>query len=268
MTHDVFVPEDHPGLVVKVFAGSKGREPDNEWNALTALATTGLAPTPVHFDRGRCPVVVMEHAEGTSLTAGSLGSEHAAAIGRAHRLVHAQPAARRRGSRSPSVLLRIRLALMLPRPRHWRDSDTAELIADAWRAARAWAVDLHMQQLVAGDQLRFSRGDPNLTNYLWSGEKVVLVDWEDSGYNDPAMQLADMAEHPSTRPLTDRFWSEVAVATELTPVDLDRAARGRRAMACFWLVVIENRQREGRPTTVTLQEQSQRTLEVLDHASP
>lgn len=264
MTHQVFAPEDDSSLVVKVFTGPGRRAADNEWDALTALAGSGVAPGPVRFDRDPRPVVVMEHVHGSSLAGGALGPGHASAIGHAHRLVQAAPVPRRRGSRPPSVLLKIRLALILSRPRYWRDNDSAELIAQAWRSARRWAADVRLDQLTGGDHPRFSRGDPNLTNYLWSGEDVVLIDWEDSGFTDPAMQLADMAEHPSARELADTFWFEVAAATELTPADLNRAERHRRAMACFWLVVIENRQRRNRLTTVTLEEQAKRTLEVLE----
>ncbi len=92
----------------------------------------------------------------------------------------------------------------------------------------------------------------------------MLIDWENSGYNDPALELADMAEHASTRTLGQDFWSSVADATELTAEDRARVVHGRRFMACCWLVIIDSRHRQGRPTTVTPEEQAHRTLATLD----
>jgi thiamine kinase-like enzyme len=75
---------------------------------------------------------------------------------------------------------------------------------------------------------------PNLSNYLWSDDGVVLIDWENSGYNNPAIEPADMAEHASTRALSEDFWTELADVTELTHADRARVVQGRRLMACFW----------------------------------
>lgn len=102
-----------------------------------------------------------------------------------------------------------------------------------------------------------------------SGEPVfsqalLLIDWEDSNYNDPVLELADMAEHASTRTLGDDFWRELADAVELGAPDRSRLVQARRLVACFWLASIEQRERDGQPTTVTLGEQALRTLTVLD----
>ena len=142
--------------------------------------------------------------------------------------------------------------------------DSSDVVAGAWRAAQVWMADADVKHLLYSDSLSFSRGDPNLSNYMWSDEGLVLIDWENSGYNDAALELADMAEHASTRPLGEDFWTELADATELTRADRARVAQGRRLMACFWLVLIESRQRQGLPTTVTLEEQARRTLATLD----
>lgn len=264
MTHDVFSVHEEPSLVVKVFRTSNGGEPVREWEALLSLAGSGVTPGPVHFDLGEPPVVVMERVRGSSLTADALEASHAAAIGRAHRLVHGtrQSAA---GDISLSGLRATAASLRHGREElPWKKRDAAGVVGRAWRAAQAWFADADTDRLLSSDRLRFSRGDPNLSNYLWTEEGVVLVDWENSGCNDPALELADMAEHASTRALGDDFWELVADATELTASDRARFAHGRRAMACFWLVLIESRHSQGLPTTVTLEEQAERTLAILD----
>jgi aminoglycoside phosphotransferase (APT) family kinase protein len=71
--------------------------------------------------------------------------------------------------------------------------------------------------------------DPNLTNYLWDGRRVRLVDFEDSAISDPATELALLVEHLS--------WRDVDT-TELRArfrVDGDRFRAARRVWAMFWL---------------------------------
>ena len=265
MTHDLFVPVDSPNLVVKVFQSAGRDEPELEWDALRTFAGSGIAPDPVHFDRSSPAVIVMTRVHGSALQAGALEQEHAHAIGSVHRVVHATvPQHRRLPDHSG---LRTTRASLMQDGGHSTlvdASDAADLVARAWRAAQAWIADADIDHLVSAEQLRSCRGDPNVSNYLWSEDGLVLIDWESSGYNDPALELADMAEHASTRTLGEDFWTSLADATELTPVDRARVVHGRRFMACFWLVLIESRYRQGLPTTVTLEEQARRTLATLD----
>ena len=265
MTHELFVPVDSPNLVVKVFQSARRNEPEQEWDALRTLAGSGVAPVPVHFDRSSPAVVVMTRVPGSALQAGALEQKHAHSIGSVHRLVHATVPEHRRPP-AHSGLRTTRTSLMQDggHPTLADASDATDLVARAWRAAQAWIADANFDQLVSAERLRFSRGDPNLSNYLWNEDGLVLIDWENSGYNDPALELADMAEHASTRTLGEDFWTSLADATELTPADRARVVHGRRLMACFWLVLIESRQRQGLPTTVTLEEQARRTLATLD----
>ncbi len=49
----------------------------------------------------------------------------------------------------------------------------------------------------AGRQPVFGQGDANLANFLWDGERVRMVDFEDSGLSDRAFELAVLVEHIS-----------------------------------------------------------------------
>jgi aminoglycoside phosphotransferase (APT) family kinase protein len=265
MTHDVFVPVDSPHLVVKVFQSAGRNEPEQEWHALETLAGSGIAPDPIYFDRTSPAVVVMSRVPGLSLQAGALGQEHADTIGRVHLLVHktvsesGRPAAHSHLRAAQTTLTHAGGERALAAP-----ADEPDVISRAWRAAQTWIAEVEIDHLVSPERLRFSRGDPNLSNYLWSEDRLVLIDWENCGYNDPAVELADMAEHASTRTLGEAFWTHLADATELTQADRARVMHGRRLIACFWLVLIESRQQQGLPTTVTLEEQALRTLTTLD----
>jgi aminoglycoside phosphotransferase (APT) family kinase protein len=264
MSHAVFSPMEDPALVVKVFRTSVRQEPEREWEALVALAGSGVAPEPVHFDAGDPAVVVMTRVRGSSRPADELSETDAAILGRAHRQVHGRgPKARRPlshgGVRAACASLRHGLGAS------GENEEPAVLVA-AWTAARAWVGEVDVEGILTPRTHCFSRGDPNLTNYLWSDDGVVaLVDWEDSGGSDPVLELADLAEHASSRALTDRFWDALADATGLRASDRPRVTSARRVMACFWLVLITTRSREHQPTTVTLEEQARRTLAVLGH---
>jgi hypothetical protein len=263
MTNDVFALLDDPDRVVKGFR-TPGDAAHREWDALVALGGSGIAPEPVHLAAGDPAVVVMTRVRGSSRPADSLGADHARAIGEAHRLVHRTVPDTRRPP-SHSGVRTLRAALMGDDLRTASEADTElEVVPQAWQAARTWIAAADIARLLSFDPPCFSRGDPNLTNYLWNDDGLVLVDWESSGHDDPALQLADMAEHASTRTLGGTFWDQVADATDLTQADRARVADGRRLMACFWLVLIASRQRDGLPTTVTLDEQAARTLLVLD----
>src|SRR5262245_61369441 len=112
MTHHVFAPLDDGQVVVKVFRATTRDEPKREWDALVALAGSGIAPEPVHFDAGDPAIVVMTHVTGSALSAGAIGADHAREIGRVHRVVHGTvPEVRR--PHSHSAVRAARTALML-----------------------------------------------------------------------------------------------------------------------------------------------------------
>jgi thiamine kinase-like enzyme len=260
MSHHVFAPLDEPALVVKVFGPTAREKADREWEALVGLHGEGIAPEPVHLDPGDEPVVVMTRVAGTSRTATELAEQHAEILGRVHRRVHQLTTKVRRPPsytwvRGACASLRATLpSTHTPEP--------------AWREARSWLQRLDqdgVDRILTVGRPCFSRGDPNLTNYLWSDDDdgLVLIDWEDSGESDPVLELADFAEHASSRALTDDFWDHLAEATGLDDTDIGRVPDARRLMACFWLVLIVDRQRAGLPTTVTVDEQAERTLAVL-----
>jgi hypothetical protein len=82
------------------------------------------------------------------------------------------------------------------------------------------------------------QGDPCLANFLWDGNQVRLIDFEDSGRSDRAFELAILTEHISA-------WSDGQLDAEgfLTLFDLTRAEHARvrdfrRLAALFWLIML------------------------------
>src|SRR5690606_15055948 len=73
-------------------------------------------------------------------------------------------------------------------------------------AARAYAAALSWFDGPDADHFRapysesvLGHADPNPANYLFDGERVRIVDFEDAGRSDVAMELATLVEHLGTR---------------------------------------------------------------------
>lgn len=280
-THLVDIGEDE---VVKRFRSWDRGEHLREWQALTLLASYApdLAPAPLSADltsvppqvrMSRVPGLPLDGLaldrlppdglplgglppDGRAVTPGHLDAV-AAAISRLHAAVPRDVVAGLR----PQPWLEVGAVSRM-------QSIVAESpAADGGAPARA-AFDAGMRWLgrAADPQpeppsVVFGQGDGNLANYLWDGERVRLVDFEDSGRSDRAYELAAFAEHLSV-------WHDAGIETgallgrfELTRAESERVLFFRRAFTFYWLLKLLN-QRENRPDT--LHRQAGRLLAVLD----
>ena len=257
-------------VVVKVYASAGRDEPVREWEALTALDGTGLAPAPVGADlAGDPPVVVMSQVSGRARPLGSLGPAELDALAGAHRRVHAVRAPSDRPATGASAVLLDRAAAGLrqcvPRaaPPGLRDAMSEAL---AWvEAARADPAGEGGGRGGGGDGRRgpvvFGRGDPNGANYLWSGGRVTLVDFEDAGTTDPAAELGDLVEHAANRGLSEAGIARLAAGWGVGAPALLRA---RRVAACFWLGLLAEREAAGLPAgLVGVAAQAERVVALL-----
>jgi aminoglycoside phosphotransferase (APT) family kinase protein len=251
-------------VVVKVFGDVRRDEHVREWDALCALGDGDLAPEPLHLsvDDGR-PAIVMSRVEGRRLGLADLTESQLEAFVAAHHRVHcAWPEAVRQANSSPAAILARTSAALTefataPGP-------IPSTRARALQVAATWtrSIGPTWDEAWQGREV-YCRGDPNSANYLWSGDQVTLVDFEDAGRNDPAFELADMVEHAANRDLS------VATVDHLSELwDQDRRRpdllQGRRIIACFWLVLLEGRERQNLPPRqVTATQQAERVLELL-----
>jgi len=101
--------------------------------------------------------------------------------------------------------------------------------------------------------------DPNLANYLWDGQKVRIVDFEDAAISDPATELALLVEHLSARQLdADGFCSRF-------DVDVIRLRAARRLWATFWLwLLLPGGPSHWRNPPGTADAQAERLLRLFD----
>jgi Phosphotransferase enzyme family len=259
-THVVDIGDDR---VVKRYRSWDRGEHQREWQALTLLANYApdLAPAPLSADLTSVPPYVRmsrvagRPLDGQPVTPGHLDAV-AAAINRLHTAV------------PQDVVTGLQ-------PQPWLAAGVGNRMRSFIDGARAPGGGLPRAAFDAGmrwsgqaadpqpepHSVVFGQGDGNLANYLWDGEQVHLVDFEDSGRSDRAYELAAFAEHLSV-------WHDAGVETgallgrfELTKAESARVLFFRRAFAFYWLLKLLG-QRENRPET--LHRQAGRLLAVLD----
>jgi thiamine kinase-like enzyme len=110
----------------------------------------------------------------------------------------------------------------------------------------------------------FGQGDPNLANFLWDGDRVRIVDFEDSGLSDRAFELADAVEHLSTWIDSGLDGDKFLRAFDLSRAERSRLADCRRLAALFWLLRLQpggNASLRNPPGT--LRRQAERLLALL-----
>ena len=79
-------------------------------------------------------------------------------------------------------------------------------VAVATKAGLRWLDMASPSLAAAADGLAvFGQVDGNLANFLWDGDRVRVVDFEDSGRSDRAYELADITEHVAAWVDTDFY---------------------------------------------------------------
>ncbi|TWD80818.1 phosphotransferase family enzyme [Kribbella amoyensis] len=243
-THQVAVTGD---VVTKTYVDHARGEHHREWEALTALTETtpGLVPTPLR--RTGDPSITMTRLPGSPL-GGSLTEQQLDALERAlHELWSARPAGLRPISLT-GVIQRITSAVS-----SWTGGG---VLGEANAVAGEWLP--RAEVLVRPADPVVGHGDPNLANYLWDGQRIRIVDFEDAGLSDRAVELANLVEHLASRQ-TD--WTKFA---DRFAVDRERYAIARVLWATFWLTLI----RPGGPSADrnppgTAEAQAERVLTLI-----
>ena len=267
-THGVVFGER---TAVKRFRHWAHGEPRREWRALTLLAryAPGLAAEPVRANLdGDPPEIVMSRVPGDPLGTRPATDTQTDAIAAAlRRLHHALPAPvldtagqagygdglRHVSDRMRELTAACRAELLDPLPRQ------------AYDAALAWldsggpqACDLTVLHPV------FAHADSNLANRLWDGSEVRLVDFEISGRDGRAQELADFVEHITV-------WAHAGINAEtflgrfdLTPAERRQVRALRRLHAAHWvMILLPGGSANHRNPPGTLERQASRTLELL-----
>jgi thiamine kinase-like enzyme len=105
--------------------------------------------------------------------------------------------------------------------------------AAAW--LRTWlAADGQMALVPAVDVI--GTGDGNLSNFLWDGTAVRLVDFEHARRSERAVDLAEVAEHLSARGVLDA--DEWLRRFDLAPGEARRLQQIRALCSTYWLLCL------------------------------
>ena len=258
-THEVIVDPDRE-IVVKRFVAADRGEPAREWRALTLLAehAPGLAPEPIRADLAADPAVIeMSLLPGQPLGGEPLTPVQESALVRAMgQLWQSVPVSRviqvpgEPGNEAQLVSAVTELAVQaddLVNDPVIRRAASAGLSWLTWAVGEAgWLAsrDSYDDPGSAGTRQGgwgilapvFGQGDGNLGNFLWDGERVRMVDFEDSGVADRAFELSVFIEHVSVWSASGLDADEFIRAFELTAAERARLADCRRLAALYWLL--------------------------------
>lgn len=230
------------GRVTKRFASAERGEPAREWRALRLLAehAPGLAPRPIEADlTARPPHIVMSRLPGVPLRGITPARRHTVATARAIATLHEAVPPRVLAGLPPASW---HPAAAVAKARAWREArpDLGEdpTVAEAYAAGARWLDGLDTGSLVGIATPVFGLADGNPANYLWDGDRVRLLDFEDSGRSDHAFELAEVCEHVSTR--AEGGVDAVSLLEEFAPSG--RTARRiqdfRRLFAYSWMLML------------------------------
>jgi hypothetical protein len=254
-THNVSINEQ---VLTKRYVSWSRDEHHSEWAALqlVSAATHDLVPTPLHLQVDP-PSVTMSLLPGVPLN-GSLTAAELDGLEVALRELWAVPAdALRQLARASSerLIARVKASVTC-----WQG---VGIVAEAHALALEWLAGPEPEQLLTpyADPI-VGHGDPNLSNYLWDGSRVRIVDFEDAGRSDVAVELANLVEHLAAR---ETDWVEFI---SRFPVDPARFAAARCGWATFWLTLV----RPGGPAAArnpagTAEKQAERLITLLESGS-
>lgn len=284
LTHRVSV-DPARRVVVKRFVQAHRGEADREWRALTLLAdhAPGLAPEPILADlAANPPVIEMSLLPGEPLGGRPLTAEQESALVRAlGQLWQSVPVSRvvplpgEAGNEAQLVSVVRQLAVQA---QGLGEDPVVRAAHSAGLSWLAWAVNesgrLAGQASYAdpgggragwpGLSAVFGQGDANLANFLWDGERVRIVDFEDSGPSDRAFELAALVEHLSAWSDSDLDGNVFVRAFGLSAAERSRLADCRRLAALFWLLILRpGGNASSRNPPGTLRRQAERLLTLL-----
>jgi hypothetical protein len=235
------VSKERADLAVKLTARDRFDRAGREYLALMALAEAGLeiAPKPVLLERDRHPnpVVVMTWLEG------SVADDPPTADDEWHRLVEHVAAIHQVTPQATAISLPEAVLSM-----HDSDSGIARIHHEVDAIPRTdQSADLralmdrfesHAFPTWPAPPVALRRGDPNIRNIVQRPGPWASVDWEYSGWSDPAMEVADLIAHAAYLDVPAERWEWVTrqYAERVTdPGVASRIAVYTALMYGFWV---------------------------------
>jgi hypothetical protein len=255
--------------MLKQYRENAGDLSRREWQALQLLHehAPGLAPAPVEADLDAVPpLITMSALPGEALGGRPLSWPEMRAIREAldqlHTCVPQNVLADVSVRFDPPRVLGDITNRLAAQPRPSADATVARAYDDALR----WLAGPEPIRLLSEEPHRavLARGDHNLSNFLWDGHRVRLVDFEYAARADRCVEIAELVEHISARCTPDHAWQRFLDELDLSRVERQRLLTIRRLLAIMWLrLMLPGQEGERRNPPGTLRKQAQRSLDLL-----
>jgi aminoglycoside phosphotransferase len=259
------------GLVLKQYRPIAGDLPAREWRALQLLHeyAPGLSPQPIAVDLDAIPQsVTMSVVPGDPLGDQPVAPSQLRAIMVALERLHTcipedVLAGVPLGAGPPREALGTIASRLAAQP---RPGDSA-VVTRAYDEALRWLAGPEANRLLTDEPegAVLARVDHNLTNFLWDGDRIRLVDFEYAGRSDRCAELAELVEHVSARCTADAAWQWFLDELDLSRAEQRRLITLRRLFAIMWLrILLPGQEGDLRNPPGTLQMQADRTLALLN----
>jgi hypothetical protein len=256
-------------LILKEYRQDAGDRPGREWRALRLLQeyAPGLAPEPVAVDLdARPPFITMSELPGQALGGQPLSSAQLRGIRAALDRLHTSVPLSALDDVFPFCPRGDVDGLargLAAQPRPGDDPVTARAYDEGLR----WLAGAEAYQFLTGEPTEavLGRGDHNLSNFLWDGQQVRLVDFEYGGRCEVSDEVAELVEHISARCTPDALWQEFLAGLDLSRAERARLQAARRLRVVMWLLLLlPGQPGESQNPPGTLLKQAERTLELLN----
>ncbi|MCG8353475.1 MAG: aminoglycoside phosphotransferase family protein [Chloroflexales bacterium] len=209
------VANDRAACAVKFTICDERNRAKREYDALRALHHAGLrlAPQPIWLDlqRYRQPVIVQSWLDGAVLSAAPATAADWVALLNHYCAIHSLTPARTTialaeahlniaSGAAGKALICQHVAKLPPNA---RPASLQALLAwiDRWTPP-AWSTPPRA----------LCRADPNWRNFIRRTDDWASVDWENSGWGDPAFELADLMVHPTYEHIPLARWEQLITA--------------------------------------------------------
>jgi thiamine kinase-like enzyme len=262
--YDVWAGGRH--LIAKDFVKEEewAAAPRREFESLHLLAPLDIAPHPVFYDPRVGPVVVYEFMEGRAWGRYRPSPAELEQLANLSARLHAMPTKGLWFGRSSDNTLASRMLWFAQTLEQYAEWATANF-PEGLQAARLYN-DLFVQRVELGERVMhtqvehcFCRSDPRFANIIARVDgRLGMVDWEDAGLRDPALEVADLLLHVEQedllsraewQPFFDVYWEKSAQdAAEVMP----RMEAYCGLLPLFWLtVLIREGMKQARQGTLT-----------------
>lgn len=210
-----------------------------EWVGLRILNEFGVQGAPRAYalsSSSEVKFLVMEWISGSSLGECHLSRPQIGALADITKAVHSISPAEVGDSLWACFWDPERRLSDFPRQIELLKDNPAEQAVEVASLAKDWLKGADPQILVELEEPVFSRGDHNLANCLWDGDKLWLVDLEHIGWHDPVIDLALLTEHVQARRTPHDEWLWFIEQFALTKRQRKRLVAAQRQISLSWLI--------------------------------